>query len=420
MLEIFETNPQIDILDSEFNRLLGYPPGHKIDGPALELKQNTAAWYKINGRPWLYARRIDNITLLKESFTINGVEFNSKRVRNSFEKAATDKVFVVAASAGRECENKARQLWLEGKPDEYFFMEMYGSAVVENLITGVGAHFCAWAEKQKLTILPHYSPGYQGWDISDQNPLMDIIKQSTQNKWLGNIDVMHSGMLNPKKSLLAVFGISAKTDYLQSLSGMVPCENCSLPNCTYRRKPYKRAMGRIEDIHKMNARFKNKQLFKATALDKDALYSVSAKALKKWTQNRLKLQKNADGTFTALFRYDGSTCSNLGRPLAYEYRLKLGPAAEGYPIIAAQCQAADGENGYTSMCEYRRNPALLTEIIEQEKPLLGKSINAVLTWEHTTKHCGCYCDQPSRNHKWRIVYEVIHYALVQRTIGEQL
>ena len=40
-------------------------------------------------------------------------------------------------------EKQARQ---EEKPDEYFFLETFGSAVVEHLITVAGARLCAWAD----------------------------------------------------------------------------------------------------------------------------------------------------------------------------------------------------------------------------------------------------------------------------------
>jgi len=40
-------------------------------------------------------------------------------------------------------------------------------------------------------------------------------------------------------------------------------------------------------------------------------------------------------------------------------------------------------------------------------------LNAVLTWERPYDPSGCYCDLARREHKWGLVLEVIHYALVQ-------
>lgn len=413
--EITELNPQINIIDAEYNRLLGYPPNHKIDGRAKQLKIKTAQWYNKYGHPWYYARQMDNIQLLEKSFTLNGIEFECKRLRDSFERAGTTRVFVVAASAGKECEEQAHTYWLEGKPDEYFFMEMYGSAVVEYLITSAGARFCAWADSENLAILPHYSPGYTGWNVSNQNLLMDVIKQGSKNSFHNKIDVLPSGMLSPKKSLLAVFGITSREKQVQTLPGLIPCENCSLADCPYRRAPYKRAVKSIESVKHLQAKTKENGSRDTGALLKNAAYSVNLKALKKWSEDRLQIRVEADGTYNAFFRYEGSTCSNMGRPLAYDYHIKISAAADGFRIKDAHCEATDSpDNGYTFMCEYRRNSRMLNKTIREEKPLLGQSLNAVFSWEHASKHSGCFCDKPSRNHKWRIVYEVIHYALQQK------
>ncbi len=65
---------------------------------------------------------------------------------------------------------------VEEKPDEYFFLEIYASAVVEHLITTTGARLCAWAERQGMAVLPHYSPGYSEWDIAEQGKLLALME----------------------------------------------------------------------------------------------------------------------------------------------------------------------------------------------------------------------------------------------------
>jgi len=41
-------------------------------------------------------------------------------------------------SAGHALDERTAELWREGKPDEYFFTAIYGSAVVEHLVAGTG------------------------------------------------------------------------------------------------------------------------------------------------------------------------------------------------------------------------------------------------------------------------------------------
>ena len=52
--------------------------------------------------------------------------------------------------------------------------------------------------------------------------------------------------------------------------------------------------------------------------------------------------------------------------------------------------------------------------IEKEKPFLGKPLNDVLDWEREYNPSGCYCSSESRDYKWGLVFEVLHYALAQQ------
>jgi hypothetical protein len=52
--------------------------------------------------------------------------------------------------------------------------------------------------------------------------------------------------------------------------------------------------------------------------------------------------------------------------------------------------------------------------IATEKPLLGGFLDQVLAWPRPYSPAGCYCDQDSRQHKWGLVFEVLHFALAQR------
>jgi hypothetical protein len=41
-------------------------------------------------------------------------------------------------------------------------------------------------------------------------------------------------------------------------------------------------------------------------------------------------------------------------------------------------------------------------------------LDTVLSWQREVSAAGCYCDSSSRDHKWGLVLETIHYALVQK------
>ncbi len=230
-LQLIDLQPDTSVQEAEYSRLLGYPPHHVPEGRALELVHWAREWYSKNGRPWIYARQSQSLELAGERVRIDGASFSSKQLRDQLDAAKAHTSVVVAVSAGPECEEKARQLWQEGKPDEYFFLEMYGAAVVEHLITAAGGRICAWAEKNGMAALPHFSPGYSGWDVSDQVGLWQLVRDGADARFAASLEVLDTGMLRPKKSLLAVIGITRHLERVLGSRNLVPCENCSLPRC---------------------------------------------------------------------------------------------------------------------------------------------------------------------------------------------
>lgn len=357
MMELADISPEVTVAPAEYQRLLGYPPDRELSERACELADAARAWYAANGRPWLYALEIE------------GVRFSDKLAPEA------QRAVVVAVGAGAELEEETQRLWESDKPDEYFFLDVFGSAVVEYLIALAGRRLCEWADGHQLAVLPHRSPGYPGWDIGEQARLLELIREKLPYP----MEVLESGALRPRKSQLAVFGLTAAVDGLRRLTDRVPCESCSLAGCQFRRPAPK--------------------------------YNVRTKALERWANERLRLERREDGSIEAVFRYDGTTCNNMGRPLAFEYRVELGPRESGYAIRNQSCAPAADDTGHVYMCEYVKSGEALMEVIAGEKPLAGQPLDAVLGWRRDVSAAGCYCDASSREHKWGLVLETIHWAL---------
>jgi len=386
MIEIIGTSPDIHVDPAEYSRLLGYPRDHQMSERAQELAGSTREWYGRHGRPWYFARQVNRIDVDDTRICIDGAGFTSQRLAATLRQAEAHGAFLVAVSAGPEAEDEAHRRWIEEKPDEYFFLETYASAVVEHLITAAGARLCAWADSESMAVLPHYSPGYSLWDIAEQSQLLSLV--DSQTKLSGRLETLDSGALRPKKSQLAVFGVTRHIDRVRRLTDLVPCQSCSFANCQFRRAPYRRSAV-------------------------DATYSVNTKALARWAAERLSIETRSDGAVEARFRYDGTTCTNMGRPLAFQYDVILGPQRNGYQIREQHCAPVPGDTGHTAMCQYQTNAGRLMAEIERESPLLGQPLESVFAWRREASPAGCYCDAASRQHKWGLVLETIHYALHQ-------
>jgi hypothetical protein len=403
MLEWIDPSPQVNVEEAEYKRLLGFPRAHVMEGLSQERADQARNWYVQNGRPWIYARQVQSLDITNGSILLDGVPFSSKRLQQSWVQAGADSAVLVAVSAGQELEQQAARAWAEQKPDEYFFLEVFGSAVVEHLITSIGARLCAWADGQSVAVLPHASPGYASWDIGQQIHLFDLIQRGRTGELPGPLEVLDSGMPRPKKSLLAVFGLTRHLDRVARLTDLVPCTNCSYAPCRFRRAPYRRS--------RIPSEVQSPPAPIATPQPAPIRYTTNLKAIKRWASERLTLEPREDGGIDALFRFEGSTCSNMGRALQFHYHVTLGPKEQGYPIRAQRCEPAPQDQGHRFMCSYLRDPRAIMSAIESEKPLLGRRLAEVLDWKRPLMPTGCYCDPAGRMHKWGLVLETIHYAL---------
>ena len=233
MMDPIEAHPEVEVLAADYQRLLGYPPRVVLDGRAAELAEWAHQWYRLHGRPWIYARQAASATVAGGTVTIEGLRFHGGALGRRCQRAAADSVILAAVSAGPQIEREARKLWREDKPDEYYFLEVFGSAVVERLTAMAGGLLCAWAENHALAVLPHDSPGYPEWDIAEQSRLLGLLKAAGHLP--GELGALASGALRPKKSLLAVFPLTRHTEGVRRLTELVACESCSSAGCHYRR-----------------------------------------------------------------------------------------------------------------------------------------------------------------------------------------
>ncbi len=415
MLELLDPRPDATVVEAEYRRLLGYPRDHVPGERARELGAWARRWYTNHGRPWVYLREA-RLEIAADGVQLDDVTVSSVQLREHLLATHAERAVLVAVGAGSACEQHARELWEQNKPDEYFFLEIFGSAVVEHLVASMSGRICDLAERDGFMAVPHYSPGYAGWDVADQPKLHALIQRGSPGPWPEPLEVLSSGMLRPKKSLLAVFGLTARTEAALRSPQLLPCENCSFSPCQYRRAPYRHAAAgnrATRNIGRVPPEAIAVSFAAGPPLTRNARYSVNPRALTKWAQERVQIRTLANGDTQARFRFDGTTCSNMGRPLAFAYDVVLGPAEQGFPVLAAECRPTADDTGHVHMCAYLQDGEALLATIAAEKPLLGQPLDAVLAWHRVPQPSGCFCDAASREHKWGLALEAIHFALVQ-------
>ena len=164
----------IDLHLPEYGRLLGYPAGKPLEGDVLARAEEALDWYRRHGKPRVVTRVVGEETL-------------------------------AAITAGVEVEDEVARLWAEERVDEAYFLDRLGAAVVEHLALSLGK--------------PR-SPGHKGFPIEEQFRLYSQLTPA-------DIEILPSGMLSPKNSILAVYGPDAEDGS--------PCADCDW-RCSFRRK----------------------------------------------------------------------------------------------------------------------------------------------------------------------------------------
>src|SRR5437016_6152183 len=77
MIELVDTLPDVNVQPDEYKRLLGYPRGRVVDGRARELVDWARTWYAKNGRPWVYARHAQQLSIADGNHSDGSTNFDT-------------------------------------------------------------------------------------------------------------------------------------------------------------------------------------------------------------------------------------------------------------------------------------------------------------------------------------------------------
>lgn len=394
----FNSAEAIEVPAGELNRLLGYVGSDQPAGKEAELIEWVIDWYRKNGQPIVLSQRfvINEVDTHKQRVDLaNGHRLTSKVLAERFDKSSVHEMIVFGVSAGDELTDKVAQLWDQDHPDKAYFLDIYGSAVTEQMARSLGLHFCQEAQLQKMALLPHYSPGYDGWDLADQALLLEMLNDQQADE--PKITLTDGAMLRPAKSQLGVFGLSRDWSQAAQLHKYVPCQHCTLDGCVFRRAAYQPGAPEIS-------------CETVAAPSTKPMYAFAEKTLARWAGERLTIKTTGE-RLDAQFTWEGTTCGDMGRPLRMLYDIRLSPQADRYRILAKTCRPSDDDDSYRQMCAFKKLGTGFLQQIAEHNALLGRPLNEALDWDPEVLPAGCQCTQSIQDHKWKIVLQTLHYHL---------
>lgn len=129
------------------------------------------------------------------------------------------------ATTGPGPESVAREYMAAGDYLEGYISNIAGSALVEEVAEKTHQKIAEEANRLGMKITNRYSPGYCGWDVSEQQKLFSLFP----NQCCG-ITLTESSLMTPIKSVSGLVGAGKEVKFRD-----YTCEICSMKDCTFRR-----------------------------------------------------------------------------------------------------------------------------------------------------------------------------------------
>jgi hypothetical protein len=146
--------------------------------------------------------------------------------------SAAIRVVVIALTIGPKLENKVNEYFISGEYTSGLLLDAAGTAAVEVSADQVCEFIKLQAAQQGYLTLPRFSPGYGDWDITVQPLILNLADAHEIN-----LTATDSCMLQPRKSITAVIGLTA--NHHDSSVGYMyqntTCPQCSQINCLARK-----------------------------------------------------------------------------------------------------------------------------------------------------------------------------------------
>ena len=218
----------------EVARLHGYPPGRPFVGATERMAAAARDWALANGRPAVHRVTLDVVavgeTTVEWRSERAGGRFISADLAGALARGAAESLVGLCATVGHEVEEELVRLGTTRASVEAYFLDRFAAAWTEWLVHWAEVELAEAAAAEGGHLLPPRSPGREDWDLREQPLLFDAFGP------LPGIELLASGMLVPRHSMLTVLGRSP-TPSPRGEDGALPCSTCSWAPCTFRRAP---------------------------------------------------------------------------------------------------------------------------------------------------------------------------------------
>ena len=155
-----------------------------------------------------------------KSVNINNINFEINKILFGQLKKAGSLAFFLC-TAGAEIGIRSGRSMAEGDPLKGYIYDMIGSIIVDAAADRMQAELENTIVSSGNKITNRYSPGYCGWDVSEQHKLFRLLP----GNYCG-IRLTDSALMDPVKSISGIIGIGKNVRYNQ-----YTCSLCDMKEC---------------------------------------------------------------------------------------------------------------------------------------------------------------------------------------------
>jgi hypothetical protein len=164
----------------------------------------------------------------ERSLTVEGVKFNLKSIIFSQIRKSTE-VALFICTAGRTIGEKSRYYMKGDDLLRGYLYDVVGSEIAEAAADRLQKELERSQSQSGKHITNRFSPGYCGWNVSEQHKLFSFFPDN-----YCAITLTDSALMNPVKSVSGIIGIGSDVRLKP-----YQCKVCDDENCIYRGKKSK-------------------------------------------------------------------------------------------------------------------------------------------------------------------------------------
>ena len=218
----------LNISKSQIEKAMGFEPGNSpnpLPGLINEVLDIANTYCSIEGG---YVVREDiNFDLKNHKLIVGIIDFSARKiVINQVKKS--EKIALFLCTAGPEIGEWSKKLMSEGETLKGYIIDVVGSEIVESAMDSIQNSLEEDMKHQGLYITNRYSPGYCGWNVSEQQKLFTFFPDDFCSVKLSDTSLMY-----PIKSVSGIIGIGKEVK-----KNNFPCKLCDDKNCIYRGRRY--------------------------------------------------------------------------------------------------------------------------------------------------------------------------------------